>query len=89
MYRELKPYQIERLKEQYPPGTRIELHFMPDDPRPIEPGTCGTVYHVDDIGTLHTDFDNGRSLGVVWGVDSFSVIEQTEAPAEDDGMDMM
>ena len=36
MYRELKPYQIERLKEQYPPGTRIELHFMPDDPRPIK-----------------------------------------------------
>jgi hypothetical protein len=28
-------------------------------------------------------------LGVIWGVDSFSVIEQEEAPAEDEGMDMM
>ena len=89
MYRELKPYQIERLKEQYPPGTRIELHFMPDDLRPIKPGTCGTVRFVDDIGTLHCEFDDGRMLGVIWGVDSFSVIEQEESPAEDEGMDMM
>ena len=88
MYRELKPYQIERLKEQYPPGTRIELHFMPDDPHPIKPGTCGTVRFVDDIGTLHCEFDDGRMLGVIWGVDSFSVIEQKEAPAESEGMDM-
>lgn len=85
MYRELKPYQIEAIKRKYPPGTRIELHFMPDDLRPIEPGTCGTVRFVDDIGTLHCDFDNGSSLGVVWGVDSFSVIE----PTEDEGIDMM
>ena len=85
MYRELKPYQIEAIKHKYPPGTRIKLHFMTDDPRSIEPGTCGTVRFVDDIGTLHCDFDNGRSLGVVWGVDSFSVIE----PTEDEGMDMM
>ncbi|SDB40928.1 hypothetical protein SAMN02910317_02049 [Ruminococcaceae bacterium FB2012] len=88
MYRELKPYQIERLKEQYPLGTRIELHFMPDDPRPIKPGTCGTVRFVDDIGTLHCEFDDGRMLGVIWGVDSFSVIEQEEAPAESEDMDM-
>ena len=85
MYRELKPYQIEAIKRKYPPGTRIKLHFMTDDPRPIEPGTCGTVRLVDDIGTLHCDFDNGRSLGVVWGVDSFSITE----PTEDEGMDMM
>lgn len=89
MYRELKPYQIEAIKRKYPPGTRIKLHFMTDDPRPIEPGTCGTVRFVDDIGTLHCDFDNGRSLGVVWGVDNFTVIEQEEAPDEDEGMDMM
>jgi len=88
MYRELKPYQIERLQEQYPPGTRIKLHFMVDDPRPIEPGTCGTVRFVDDIGTLHCEFDDGRMLGVIWGVDSFSVIEQKEAPAESEDMDM-
>ncbi|MBR1382559.1 MAG: DUF4314 domain-containing protein [Ruminococcus sp.] len=89
MDRELKPYQIEAIKRQYPPGTRIKLHFMVDDPRPVEPGSCGTVKFVDDIGTLHCEFDDGRMLGVIWGVDNFTVIEQEEAPAEDEGMNMM
>ena len=88
MYRELKPYQIERLKEQYPPGTRIKLHFMVDDPCPVEPGTCGTVRFVDDIGTLHCDFDNGRSLGVIWGVDNFTVIGHSETFSESKMTDM-
>ena len=43
----------------------------------------------NDIGTLHCDFDNGRSLGVLWGVDNFTVIGQEEAPAEDESLDMM
>lgn len=31
---------------------------------------------VDDIGTLHCTFDNGRTLGVIPGEDSFSVISR-------------
>ncbi|MBQ3929057.1 MAG: DUF4314 domain-containing protein [Clostridia bacterium] len=42
----------------------------------------------NDIGTLRCEFDDGRMLGVIWGVDSFSVIEQEEAPAESEDMDM-
>ena len=53
---------VKQLKQQYPPGTRIELDFMGDDPRPIAPGTRSTVRIVDDIGTLHCDFDNGCLL---------------------------
>lgn len=66
---------VMQLKQQYPPGTRIELDFMGDDPRPIAPGTRGTVRLVDDIGTVHCDFDNGRRLGLIPGEDSFHVIE--------------
>ena len=40
---------------------------MPEDPHPVKPGTCGTVQLVDDIGTLHCKFDDGRMLGVIWG----------------------
>lgn len=65
---------VRRMKEQYPPGTRIQLDYMGDDPRPIEPGTKGTVRTVDDMGTVHCDFDNGRRLGLVPGEDSFHVI---------------
>ena len=47
---------------------------MCNDPRPIDPGTKGTVIHVDDIGTVHCSFDNGRQLGLVPGEDSFHKI---------------
>ena len=67
---------VRRMKEQYPPGTRIRLDYMGDDPRPIEPGTKGTVRTVDDMGTVHCDFDNGRRLGLVPGEDSFHVIAE-------------
>jgi len=59
------------LKDEYPPGTRIVLDYMGDDPRPITPGNLGTVISVDDIGTLHCSFDNGRHLGLVYGEDIY------------------
>ena len=68
MYYEKK---VEWLKERYPEGTRICLDRMNDDPFPVESGTLGRVDHVDDIGTLHCVFDNGRMLGVLPGVDDF------------------
>ena len=39
----LRPEQVERIRQQYPAGTRICCDNMPDDPQPIEPGTLGTV----------------------------------------------
>lgn len=67
---------VNDIKERYPAGTRIVLDYMGDDPHPIEPGTKGTVRHVDDIGTVHCNFDNGRSLGLVPGEDSFHKIQE-------------
>ena len=61
---------VKRMKAQYPPGTRIRLDSMGDDPHPIKRGTKGTVQLVDDIGNVNCDFDNGRQRGLVPGVDS-------------------
>ena len=65
---------VQRMKDTYPTGTRIELDYMGDDPRPIPPGTKGTVRVVDDMGTVHCNFDNGRQLGLIPGEDMFHVI---------------
>ena len=67
---------IAMLRDMYPHGTRIMLDCMGDDPRPIAPGTIGTVYVVDDMGTVHCTFDNGRRLGLIPGEDSFHVIKE-------------
>ena len=62
------------IKEQYPPGTRIRLNSMEDPYAPILPGTEGEVDFVDDAGQLHMKWDNGRSLALIPGEDSFTVL---------------
>ena len=57
---------------------------MGDDPRPVENGTRGTVRVVDDMGTVHCDFDNGRRLGLIPGEDSFRRLTDAELVEEQD-----
>ena len=63
------------------PGDRIRLIKMSNDPNPIEPGTTGTVRKIDTVymfGEDHliVDWDNGRGLHLIVGVDEFEVIEK-------------
>lgn len=60
---------VERLRKTYPKGTRVRLVHMDDPYCTIPEGTEGTVEHVDDIGTIHIAWDNGSSLGAVYGED--------------------
>ena len=62
------------IKEQYPPGTRIRLNAMDDPYHPILPGTEGEVDFVDDEGQIFMKWDNGRTLPLVPGEDSFTVL---------------
>lgn len=78
--------KIESMKERYPKGTRICLDNMENDPHPIPPGTKGTVIAVDDAGQLLMKWDNGRSLSLIPGEDSFHKIQdevQTEEISEE------
>lgn len=63
--------QVEMLRLEYPPGTRIELFGMEDPYAPVLPGTKGTVKAVDDAGHILMNWDNGRSLSLIPGEDSF------------------
>lgn len=49
----------------YKAGDRVELISMMDDPDPIPAGSKGTVVDVDDAGTVHVQWDSGRSLGLL------------------------
>ena len=72
----------ERMKEEYPAGTRVQLISM-EDPRPIPSGSRGTVQSVDDMGTIHIQWDNGRFLGCIPGEDNFRTLTQEELNARD------
>ena len=41
---------------------------------PIPPLTIGIIEYIDDIGTLHILWENGRRLGIIVGVDEFEII---------------
>ncbi|MBQ8818932.1 MAG: DUF4314 domain-containing protein [Clostridia bacterium] len=65
-------------KEMYPKGTRIELNVMNDPFAPVPSGTRGTVDYVDDMGQIHMRWDNGRTLALVPGEDSFRKLTDEE-----------
>lgn len=59
---------VERIREEYPVGTRVELVQM-GDPQAPPVGTKGTVQGVDDIGSIMVAWDNGGGLSVAYGED--------------------
>ena len=59
---------VERVRRDYPVGTRVELIQMEDVQAPPV-GTLGTVLGVDDTGSLLMRWDNGSGLNVVYGED--------------------
>lgn len=68
-------YKVDMYKKMYPAGTRIELIYM-EDAQAVPSGTKGTVVCVDDAGTIHMKWDNGRTLGLVPPIDSFRKIKE-------------
>lgn len=65
---------LEYLRKTYPSGSRVKLVSMDDSQAPAK-GELGTVFCVDDMGTVHVSWDCGSSLGrpakisrsVAWG----------------------
>ena len=65
---------VERLRQQYPQGTRVELISMDDPHTRLKRGDRGTVTIVDDIGTIFVAWDCGSSLGVAYGIDNVRIL---------------
>jgi hypothetical protein len=52
-------------------GDRVRLVQLLDSWSKLKPGDEGTVAFVDDLGTVHVDWDNGSNLGLVPGEDQW------------------
>ena len=54
-------------------GKRIRCIQMNDE-HPVESGTEGTISCVDDMGTIHVNWDNGRTIGLVQNEDQYELL---------------
>jgi hypothetical protein len=60
--------QLANIRATYKPRQRVRfLGFGEPDPGRLTPGSLGTIRFVDDLGTVHVDWDNGMRLGCVVG----------------------
>ncbi len=67
--------QVERLRQEYPAGTRLELEAPLNDPYAKQkPGDRATVQSVDDGGHIHCAWDMGSTLNLIPGVDNFHIV---------------
>lgn len=73
---------VERMRKQYPPGTRVEVISLCNEEEHLKPGMKGTVVGVDDQPALLVNWDNGGSLSLLIGQDQFRVVSgQEQSPA--------
>jgi hypothetical protein len=59
-------------------GRRVRLINCSDPWTSLPPGLLGTVTFTDDAGTLHVRWDNGSTLGLVPGEDSWVILPSEE-----------
>lgn len=64
---------VEKVRNKYPRGTRVELLKMEDEQSPPL-GTKGTVIGVDDTASILVAWDNGSSLNVIYNIDKVKKI---------------
>lgn len=67
--------EVERLRREYPAGTRVELISMDDPYTKLKPGDRATVRGVDDAGNILCEWDCGSLLSLISGVDEFRVVQ--------------
>ena len=65
----IRPEVLLQIRKDFPPGATVEVIEFNDPYRKVPAGTRGKVLYVDDTGTIHCSFENGVSLGCLWGID--------------------
>ena len=63
-------------------GVRIRNITMNDD-NPVDEGMEGTIINIDSLGTIHVRWDDGRTLGVIPGVDDYELLPNEVSESKD------
>lgn len=73
--------RLEMLRHSYKPGTKVCLDNMEGEPR-MPAGLKGEVFHVDDIGQIHVQWENGSTLALNADMDRFHRVGSAEKKRE-------
>lgn len=68
--------EVQRLRQKYPAGSKVELIRMDDPYTHLKYGDRGTVIGVDDMGQIMVNWDKGGKLSLIPEVDEFRRISQ-------------
>ena len=70
--------RIDQLANEWMKGTlagkRVRLIHCSDPYTKLRNGDEGVVESIDDMGTTHVKWDNGSSLGLIQGEDTWTII---------------
>ena len=67
--------ELTALREKYPTGTIVKLISM-DDVQSPPVGTIGEVTMIDDMGSVHVNWQNGSTLALIPDVDSWEILKK-------------
>lgn len=82
--REYSKEELKYIRNKYTVGTKVKLIRMYDLIGAVPPNTTGTISYVDDIGTIHIDWENGSTLGLNFEIDEFTILnERSNSSGED------
>lgn len=65
--------ELAALREKYPIGTIVKLISMEDTQAPPV-GTIGEIIVIDDMGSIHVNWQNGSTLALIPDVDSWEIL---------------
>lgn len=74
----LLPTVLKTILEEYPIGCVVKAVLIRDPYRKIPSGTRGVVTFIDATGTVFVEWQNGVSLGVIYGIDKIKRISNKD-----------
>jgi hypothetical protein len=66
--------EVDKIRKQFPVGSRVELICMDDPYTNMKPGERGFVTGVDDVASIEVTWDCGSTLAIVFDEDECRLI---------------
>ena len=66
--------ELSNLLKKYQVGSRVELIKLNNKVVDLEPNIKGTINRIDEFGTLFVNWDNGKHIPLIYGIDKYKKV---------------